>query len=504
LAFVETAIIVYGECIQCGVSRISGGTVVEGALSKLSELLDKRIGPLCELRSEAFALREPFVDFAGRFASRSDCVMLFSGGDGDCARYHILGLFPRLSIRGFGRDLSLSFHPGEGPPQDITADPFDFLQELLDFFQLPDPVSDLPVGVGLLGYLSYDLKDQLESLPRTTIDRQGLPELYLMLPQALLVHDRSSGATTLCVPQFARGGLAVAQVEAMLGGADPAANDNFALKDIASTTSRPAYLENVERIRERIRQGQVYQVNYAQEFRGRFEGSAYGLMRRLFAKNPAPFYAYINAGDHQIVSTSPERFLQQRGEQVETRPIKGTRPRGDNDQADAALRAELLASRKDDAELAMIVDLMRNDLGRVCRLGSVRIREHKRVESYRNVHHLVSIIEGELDEGRSSIDLLRACFPGGSITGCPKISAMRQIDELEGARRHIYTGSIGYLSFHGTMDLSIAIRTATLCGGSIQFSTGGGIVYDSEPLSEFEETLHKGRSFFEQEENMSE
>ena len=164
---------------------------------------------------------------------------------------------------------------------------------------------------------------------------------------------------------------------------------------------------------------------------------------------------------------------------------------------DDALRRELLESAKDDAELSMIVDLLRNDIGKVCRPGSVRVLEHKRLEAYQNVYHLVSIVKGELDPGMDAVDLLRATFPGGSITGCPKIRAMEIIDELEPVRRHIYTGSIGYVGFDGTMDLSIAIRTATFTGGKTVFSVGGGIVFDSDPASEFEETLHKGRTLMD-------
>jgi para-aminobenzoate synthetase component 1 len=464
----------------------------------------QELGSLSGVSCERFDPPEPFLDYTTRFATRPNAVMLFSGGSGDCARYHILGLFPRLIISGCGNSLELCFPETDGRPSiALNCDPFALLQGLLDLFQLPDRVMDLPITTGLLGYLAYDLKDQLERLPRTTIDRHGLPELYFIMPQALLIHDRQTQATTLCVPQFEHGGAGIDEIRTRLADTQPPQSSKFKLSGITPMTNRATYLENIARIRERIRQGTVYQVNYAQQFEGDFTGSAFALMRKLFLQNPASFYAFINAGDHQIVSTSPERFLLQRGDHVETRPIKGTRPRAADEQADVALRDELIHSRKDDAELAMIVDLMRNDLGKVCRLGSVRVKEHKRVESYRNVHHLVSIVEGELDEGRSSIDLLKASFPGGSITGCPKISAMKQIDELEGARRHIYTGSIGYLSFHETMDFSIAIRTATISDGHIRFSTGGGIVYDSDPIAEFEETLHKGRSFFEQEENLS-
>jgi para-aminobenzoate synthetase component 1 len=189
--------------------------------------------------------------------------------------------------------------------------------------------------------------------------------------------------------------------------------------------------------------------------------------------------------------------LLQTGDRIETRPIKGTRPRGKTPAQDEQLGLELTQSKKDDAELSMIVDLLRNDIGKVCKAGSVRVAEHKRLEAYQNVYHLVSIVEGLLDRDRDAVDLLKATFPGGSITGCPKIRTMEIIDELEPHRRHIYTGSIGYISFHDTMDLSIAIRTATIYNDKIIFSVGGGIVFDSEPLDEYEETIHKGRTLME-------
>ena len=232
----------------------------------------------------------------------------------------------------------------------------------------------------------------------------------------------------------------------------------------------------------------------SQRFSTGFQGNPFRLFQSLYERNPAPFFAYIQAGDHQIISTSPERFVYRNGDRVETRPIKGTRPRGNTEAEDRRLKNELSESLKDDAELSMIVDLLRNDIGKVCRPGSVRVAVHKRVEAYQNVYHLVSDVEGILDSGMDSVDLLRAAFPGGSITGCPKIRAMEIIDEMEPVRRHIYTGSIGYISFHDTLDLSIAIRTATVFKGKMLFSVGGGIVFDSDPSDEYAETLHKGKT----------
>jgi para-aminobenzoate synthetase component I len=237
-------------------------------------------------------------------------------------------------------------------------------------------------------------------------------------------------------------------------------------------------------------------VNLSQRFQVDFSGSPWEFFQSLFEQNPAPFFAYIQAGDHQIVSTSPERFIQQSGQRVETRPIKGTAPRGKTAQEDATLREKLIRSRKDDAELSMIVDLLRNDLGKVCEGGSVRVAEHKRLEAYHNVYHLVSIVEGKLSSGRDRVDLLRAVFPGGSITGCPKIRAMEIIDELEPVKRGIYSGAVGYLAWNGNMDTAIAIRTAVIKDRTLHIQAGAGIVADSVPELEWKETMNKGRAIF--------
>ena len=469
----------------------------------IQAILHREIGPIRSIHTEEFEPEVPFLDYVERFAPLADTVMLLSGGTNDCARFHIIGAFPRLVISGARQRLTLTTTRADSGEPMLhlfgQVDHFAVLGEILAFFAIPGG-QGLPIGAGLLGYLAYDLKDQLEALPRTTIDPQGLPELYCILPELLLIHDRMRRQTIMSIPRFAGQVDPVAQIKEKLAGLAPSAGNSFHLKKLRSETEKPDFISRIEKIRSAIRAGKVYQVNYSQTFEGVFSGCPYTLFKELFHDNPAPFFAYIQAGDHQVLSTSPERFLKLRDNQVETRPIKGTRPRGMDRAEDRALRADLLESRKDDAELAMIVDLMRNDLGKVCRLGSVRLREHKRVESYRNVHHLVSIIEGELEDHRSPVDLLKACFPGGSISGCPKISALQMIDRLEATRRHVYTGAIGYLSFHRTLDLSIAIRTATICGNRIRFSAGGGIVYDSDPVNEYEETLHKGATFLKRNE----
>jgi para-aminobenzoate synthetase component 1 len=262
---------------------------------------------------------------------------------------------------------------------------------------------------------------------------------------------------------------------------------------LTSNVNRAAYLKTVRRAIDYIYAGDCFQVNIAQRLLCPALLPPIELYRRLRWRNPATFSAYADLGDFVVASASPERFLRVEGGEVETRPIKGTRPRGATPAEDESRVAELLHSAKDRAENVMIVDLLRNDLGRVCGYGSVRVAALCRLESYAFVHHLVSEVRGRLRDGLGPIDLLRAAFPGGSVTGAPKIRAMEIIDELEPCRRGVYTGAIGYFSDHGRADFNIAIRTLVIEADTAHFHVGGGIVIDSDPLLEYRETLAKGR-----------
>lgn len=453
-------------------------------------------GAIREVRMTPFELTEPFVELAARFAHLPGTVALISGGDLDCARYHILGLRPWLRL---STDAHIAHLTLDGQLHKVNTASFACLQLVLQALHLPDGSYPEPLAAGLLGYLSYDLKDTIEDLPRTSVDDLNLPHMLLYAHSLIVVHDKQTGCSYLSQPVGDR-------IQDNLGTvlewfydtvrAPKIEHGAFAVPAdrLKANFSKAAYESAVQQVIDYIAAGDIYQVNLSQRFQAPFHGDGFALFRQLYTLNPAPFFAYINAGDHQVISTSPERFLLQKGRQVETRPIKGTRPRGETPAQDNALRDQLAASAKDDAELSMIVDLLRNDIGKVCQAGTVRVIEHKRLEAYQNVYHLVSIVDGRLDSHTDSVDLLRATFPGGSITGCPKVRAMEIIDELEPFRRHVYCGSIGYISFHDTMDLSIAIRTATITNNTLYFSVGGGVVYDSDPTSEYEETLHKGRT----------
>jgi len=420
-------------------------------------------------------------------------MLLLSGGDLDCAGFSLMGWDPWLVIRAKGRQVTVQ---RGHETRRREANPFDVLEEVLGALEMPGDPPLAPLAAGGLGFLAYDLKNHLERLPATAVDDLHLPEMVMAFPRRLVVHDRRAGCFWQADITYedSRGRRQAPAEPLTWPPAEPVGG--YRVGQPQSNFTREDYLRALTRIREYIRQGDVYQVNLTQRFSFPLAGEPYFLLQRLFQVNPAPFYAYLNCGDFQVLSTSMERFLYQRGDYLETRPIKGTRPRGLTPAADAVLRQELADSPKDDAELSMIVDLLRNDLGKVCRPRTVEVAEHKRLEAYQNVYHLVSIVTGRVRPGVSAVDLLKATFPGGSITGCPKIRAMEIIDELEPHVRHVYCGAIGYLGLHRNLDLNVAIRTAIVARGMGHFAVGGGVVYDSQEADEYDETLHKGRTLF--------
>src|SRR5262249_6130136 len=258
-----------------------------------------------------------------------------------------------------------------------------------------------------------------------------------------------------------------------------------------SNMTRDEYVSAVERALEYIAAGDIYQVNLSHRFSHAFEGSPFALFSSLRGVSPSYYGAYLNCGDHAVVSSSPELFLRQRGRIVETRPIKGTRPRGRNAEEDRVLKHELVDSAKEAAELTMVVDLERNDLGRVSEYGTVEVVQHRYIEELPALFHTVSTVRGRLREHAGTVDLLRAMLPGGSISGCPKIRAIQIIDELEPVRRHVYTGAIGFIGPEDDLRLSVAIRTMTVAQNRLYYHVGSGIVADSNSEKEYEETLHK-------------
>ena len=367
------------------------------------------------------------------------------------------------------------------------------------------PLAGLPpFQGGIAGYVGYDWGAELEHVVRPPADRltPHMADVALALYDWVIAWDHlKANAWLIAIGSDERATARTAWVRDRLLAPPPAIRDRPAPapEPPRSNVPRAEFEAGVSRIREYIAAGDVYQVNLSHRFHAPFVGSALALYRRLRARNPAPFGAYLEFAGAEVASISPERFLRLDAttRAAEARPIKGTRPRGTTPDQDAALARELLASEKDRAENVMIVDLLRNDLGKVCRPASVRVPKLFALESHPTVHHLVSTVTGELADGADAFDLLRAAFPGGSVTGAPKIRAMQIIAELERAPRGLYCGAIGYVSATGAMDFNIPIRTIVLHDESATFHAGAGIVWDSEPAAEYEETLAKARTMIE-------
>ncbi|MFO0945101.1 MAG: aminodeoxychorismate synthase component I [Planctomycetota bacterium] len=433
-------------------------------------------------------------------AKLPSCALLESAnGFGDLGQFSIFAAFPRgvFEISADQWRLSESW-PGERPEPSLS--PFQALRSLLKQTAIKQKSKHVFCG-GWIGYLGYDLAPLLERVPRRNAKVDTAPDLHLAYYDTFVLQDRIRNRFDVVgVDRFEEGEVRRRQrLERLLDTISSATpiDDEDATPLVASAPisdfTPDEYCHAVERILEYIRAGDIFQANLSQRLSAPWKGNVESLYGRSISLSPAPFASLLRHGDWAVVSTSPERFLKVEPDGwVETRPIKGTRARGRDKIHDLLLRAELGASPKDRAELTMIVDLERNDLGRVCEYGSVNVSGHAVVESFSNVHHLVSTVRGKLHPNRDVVDLLGASFPGGSITGAPKIRAMEIIDELERCRRGVYTGAIGYLSDHGRADFNIAIRTIVVDGKTATYHVGGGIVADSNPVAEYRETMIKG------------
>lgn len=387
------------------------------------------------------------------------------------------------------------------------GDPFEALAGLMARYVLPSLPDLPPFQGGVAGSFGYGLRHHLERVPNHRRDDQDIPDLLLGAYDLVVALDHvakrgwliSSG---LPAKEDVREARAQARIDWALDlfarTTQPGSGASWAIA-ARPELSGADYKSMIRRTIDYIEAGDIYQANITQRFRAKLHAGIdrFELYRALRRRNPATFAAFLEFGDTALLSSSPERFLQLRDGKVETRPIKGTRPRGKNAVEDAALATELRASEKDRAENLMIVDLLRNDLSRVCRMGTVKVPVLWGLESYATVHHLVSVVTGEMLPEKNAVDLLRATFPGGSVTGAPKIRAMEIIAELEPTARGPYCGAIGYLGFDGSMDSNIVIRSYCVKGDDLSFQVGGGIVADSDPALELDESLTKAKALIE-------
>jgi anthranilate synthase component I len=443
------------------------------------------------------------------------CFLLESAEQGlRIGRYSFLGIKAWESIRLVGHTVTVR-RGGVDTQHDLAAhggDPFSYMAGHLANYRVP-PLPDLPPFVGgAVGYFGYDCVRHVEHLPDAPPDDLGLPEMAFLLTDVIVVFDHLQHTITLLTnifsdeePDFdaayAAAVARIANIKARLRAPLPSPDlTNGPERALAaaggpavrsSSFKREDFLSAVERIREYIRAGDAFQVVLSQRFQVSAPVSGFSIYRGLRAVNPSPYMYYIAFRDFEVVGSSPEPLVTVTGRYAETRPIAGTRPRGATPAQDARLAEEMLADEKERAEHLMLVDLGRNDLGRVCRSGTVRVDSFMEVERYSHVMHMVSAVSGELEDGVDAMDALRATFPAGTVSGAPKVRAMEIIDELEPLRRGPYAGAIGYLSYSGDLDACIYIRTILVRGGQAYVQAGAGIVADSDPESEFRETENK-------------
>ncbi len=469
-----------------------------GALARRGNLI-----PVC--REILADLETPVSAFLKVHRGRYGFLLESVEGGEKWGRYSFLGTEPARVFRARGRAVEIET-PGERPVAREVEDPFGALRALLAEYR-PVAVPGLPrFAGGAVGQISYDAVRMIERLPVRAVDDLGVPDMDLLVAESLLVFDNLAQKIKVVSHVHLRDGdaperaydAAVARIDELVARlavppvepAKPVAEPG----EVRSTFTQEAYHAIVERAKEYIRAGDVIQVVPAQRFELPLAAAPFNVYRCLRTVNPSPYMFFLALGGYTVAGASPEVMVRVEEGEVTVRPIAGTRPRGTTERDDATLAAELSADPKERAEHLMLLDLGRNDVGRVARTGTVQVTERFVIERYSHVMHLVSNVRGELASGRDALDAFRATFPAGTLTGAPKIRAMEIIEELEPVRRGIYGGAVGYFAFSGAMDTAIAIRTALMTRGRIYFQAGGGVVADSDPEAEYRETVNKARA----------
>lgn len=436
----------------------------------------------------------PVEAFTRLYAGDRYAFLCESLGDAGRHRYSFLGGRPSLIHR--SRPSGITVEEGESGA--IRSDPRELLDSiralLRDAIALPEVP---PFSSGVVGYLGYDVVRRFEGLPSSPPDPEGLPDSVLLVPREFVIIDHESGTTDIVL----HGGGSEERLVAISGaleerhavpGRPATAREKVLLE---SRTSRSGFEAGVDTLLEHIRAGDIFQGVLSQRFETTFEGDPLDLYRALRVTNPAPYMYFLRLGtDHAVLGSSPEILVSLDGRRALTRPLAGTRPRGASPEEDQANARDLLADEKERAEHVMLIDLARNDLGRVCEYGSVKVTRQFEIERHARVMHIVSEVEGSLREEFDALDLVRATFPAGTVTGAPKIRAMQILDALEPVRRGLYGGAIGYLDPSGRMDLCLAIRSLVVHRGRVLLQAGAGVVADSVPAREYEETRHKAKA----------
>jgi anthranilate synthase component 1 len=462
-------------------------------------------------------LETPVSAYLKLSRKRDGAAFLLESVEGGAARgrYSMIGLDPDVIFRAVGdrAEINRDALTNKSAFAPCEAAPLVALRQLIAESAVPSAATQLPpMAAGVFGYLGYDMVRQMERLAPPKEDRIGVPDALLLRPTVMVVFDTVKDEIAIVTPARPRAGLSakaayeaalarldriVATLEAPLDHRDAGCDPQFLAEEPVSNTPKPRFLEMVERAKEYIRAGDIFQVVLSQRFTAPFALPAFALYRALRRVNPAPFLCFLDFGGFQIVCSSPEILVRAAEGKVTIRPIAGTRWRGADKAADARLAAELLADEKERAEHLMLLDLGRNDVGRVSKTGTVRVTDSFTIERYSHVMHIVSNVEGELDDAHfDCIDALAAGFPAGTVSGAPKVRAMEIIDELETDKRGIYGGCIGYFGSGGQMDTCIVLRTAIVKDGKMHVQAGAGVVYDSEPEYENRECVNKAKALF--------
>lgn len=437
------------------------------------------------------------------------CFLLESAEQGQrLGRYSMIGIEPQGVVRAEGGRVTLQRH--DGGTEDLDADdPFGAIQSLVDDVAMAPPEDPLAFWGGAVGFFGYDLVRTVEDLPDVPDDDLGIPDMVMMLTGPVVLFDHLRRSTTIIVPCPVEQGVDAAPayeaarariraIKARLQGPvpHPAAHGPVEVGPVESNTGHDRFCGSVEAVREYVFAGDAFQVVPSQRFSASVGLEPFAVYRGLRTVNPSPYMFFIDCGDVQLAGSSPEMLVKVTDGAVETRPIAGTRQRGADRAEDLALAEELLADPKERAEHVMLVDLGRNDLGRVCAPGSVQVKDLMVVEFYSHVMHIESSVVGRLDDGRRAVDALRSTFPAGTLSGAPKVRAMEIIDELEPTKRGPYGGAVGYIGFDGNLDTCITIRTIVCRDGRCHVQAGAGVVADSDPEAEFEETQRKAAGMF--------
>lgn len=414
----------------------------------------------------------PVSIFDKNYRPETSCLLESASFNRKTGRYSIIASRPEFIFKSWGN--VIQFDDG----RKFTGSPIDELSKIFKEKKTEYDCGKLPFSGGAIGYIGYDAVRLWENIGNNTERDIDIPDIYLLFYDNVIIYDHE---------------MFEAEPRTNVFEAEPPKSRT----SWTAAISKEAFCEMVLKAKKYISAGDIYQANLSQRFETETNIDGWSLYKRLCNINPSPFAGYMNLDGLEIISSSPERLVEVRGNRIQTRPIAGTYPRGRDPFSDDQLAKQLVLNPKERAEHIMLVDLERNDLGRVCKYGSVEVDECMTVESYSHVHHIVSNVRGIVSDNLNQMDILKAVFPGGTITGCPKIRCMQIIDEIEPVRRNIYTGAMGWIGYNGNMDLNIAIRTMLKINNKLYLQAGAGIVADSDPEREYDETLHKAGAMLE-------